>query len=237
MQGNQPYCGNCGYVLTGLTESSKCPECGRPLVEVLTRPGFMNLMGKRWRSKARLWGLPVIDIAMGPSGAERVGRACGIIAIGDRATGLVAIGGIARGIVAFGGMTLGVFTQGGLCIGLITALGGLTIGGLSIGGMAIGILARGGMAIGAMADGGMALGYFARGGAAFGVHTINPTSASPTAVNAFSSMSWFFGPGTPSLVSQAYTAFLLLMPTVLVAVLVGLLAWRAYERNPGKENA
>jgi predicted Zn-ribbon and HTH transcriptional regulator len=34
---NEPYCGNCGYVLTGATETSKCPECGRPLVEVLTR--------------------------------------------------------------------------------------------------------------------------------------------------------------------------------------------------------
>ena len=27
---DEPICGNCGYVLSGLTESSKCPECGRP---------------------------------------------------------------------------------------------------------------------------------------------------------------------------------------------------------------
>jgi len=32
-----PYCGNCGYSLRGLTESSKCPECGKPIVEVLQR--------------------------------------------------------------------------------------------------------------------------------------------------------------------------------------------------------
>ena len=40
----EPYCGNCGHRLTGLVDSSKCPECGRPLVEVLTRSG-------RWGSR------------------------------------------------------------------------------------------------------------------------------------------------------------------------------------------
>ena len=28
---NEPYCSNCGYVLKGLTDSSKCPECGKPM--------------------------------------------------------------------------------------------------------------------------------------------------------------------------------------------------------------
>ena len=35
---DEPYCGNCGYLLKGAVESSKCPECGRPLtVGVLHR--------------------------------------------------------------------------------------------------------------------------------------------------------------------------------------------------------
>ena len=64
-----PFCANCGYVLKGLTESSKCPECGKPLVEVLTRqsPAFLNA-GKRYRSKTTLFGWPVIDVALGPEG-------------------------------------------------------------------------------------------------------------------------------------------------------------------------
>src|SRR5262245_53265814 len=88
-----PYCSNCGYSLVGLTESSKCPECGRPLVDVLVRGRVdWSQRGKRFRTEAMLFGLPVVDIAIGPSGEERFGRARGIIAIGDRAVGLLAIG-------------------------------------------------------------------------------------------------------------------------------------------------
>src|SRR3712207_4487658 len=75
---NEPYCSNCGYVLTGLTESSKCPECGKPLVEVLTRPShpFANA-GKRWRSSATLFGWPVIDVALGPKDGQMRGHEIG----------------------------------------------------------------------------------------------------------------------------------------------------------------
>src|SRR5687768_9506924 len=100
---NEPYCGNCGYQLTGAVDSSKCPECGRPLVEVLTRKGQSLVRGKRYRSKATLWGLPVIHIAVGPAEGELRGKAKGIIAIGDMAFGFLALGGMACGVVAVGG--------------------------------------------------------------------------------------------------------------------------------------
>src|SRR6476620_6685576 len=111
---NEPYCGNCGYRLTGATESSKCPECGRPLVEVLTRNSQAPVMGKRYRSKATLFGWPVIDIALGPANGVRIGKARGIIAIGDMAIGGIALGGMSCGIVALGGMSIGLFALGGL---------------------------------------------------------------------------------------------------------------------------
>src|SRR5580704_5176332 len=142
-----PYCGNCGYSFKDLTESTRCPECGKPVVEVLMRPGFAANRGKRYRSKITLFGLPVVDIAIGPSGTEPRGQARGIIAIGDFATGFLAIGGLACGIVAIGGLAFGIFSVGGLALGLLTAFGGLAVSlGISNGGLAIATLSMGGMA-------------------------------------------------------------------------------------------
>src|SRR4051795_1866216 len=152
---NAPFCSHCGYVLKGLTESSKCPECGKPLVEVLTRPSqaFMNA-GKRYKSRATLFGWPVVHVALGPKDGELRGHAKGIIAIGDIATGGIALGGVARGIVAVGGMALGLFSLGGGAVGLLTAAGGMAVGGMASGGGALGFLAAGGGAAGVIAQGG-----------------------------------------------------------------------------------
>ncbi|MCA9290115.1 MAG: hypothetical protein KDA25_03240, partial [Phycisphaerales bacterium] len=49
---NEPYCSNCGYTLTDLTDSARCPECGRPFVEVLTRAPRMAEAGRRYRSES-----------------------------------------------------------------------------------------------------------------------------------------------------------------------------------------
>ena len=114
----EPYCGECGYTLTGATDSSKCPECGRPLVDVLMRPMLDSGTGKRFRSKARIFGMPVIDIALGPRGSESMGRAKGFIAIGNIATGVLAIGGQARGVVEVGGLAMGGVSMGGMSLGL-----------------------------------------------------------------------------------------------------------------------
>ncbi len=165
----EPYCGNCGYNLSGLADSLRCPECGKPIIEVLMRREFSRAVGKRYRSSARLFGLPVVDIALGPSGAERRGKARGIIAIGDSAVGWIAIGSFARGIVAIGAIAIGVFAMGAWAIGLLTAFGGgaiaLTVctGGLSLGGISFG-----GVAVGFIAQGRVSIGHFARGASAIG---------------------------------------------------------------------
>src|SRR5262245_32208874 len=118
-----PYCGNCGYQLTGLTESSKCPECGKPLVEVLQRAPLL-VRNRRYKSGIEIFGLPLVHIAYGPSESERVGRARGIIAMGDMAVGFLAIGGFARGFIAMGGFAFGLVALGGFSLGLLGALGG-----------------------------------------------------------------------------------------------------------------
>jgi hypothetical protein len=217
--GNDPYCSHCGYVLKGLTESSKCPECGRPIVEVLTRPqqAFLN-SGRRYRSKATLFGLPVIDVAIGPKDGELRGRAKGIIAIGDVATGGLAVGGITRGVVAIGGMAFGLFAVGGLSVGLVSATGGLAVGGLAAGGGALGYFAAGGGAIGVVAQGGGALGLYTRDARNFG-------RPGATVDNIFDQFDWFFGPGTPGGMAFWQPTLVTFALTVAAGAVIALLAW------------
>jgi hypothetical protein len=197
----EPYCSNCGYVLTGATETTVCPECGKPLVEVLVRGRVAwATKGKRFRTEATLWGLPIIDVAMGPDENGRRGRAKGIIAIGDIATGFIAIGNAwATGVVAIGGGGgWGIATIGGGCgIGVISAIGGGAVGGFAIGGMAVGGIAVGGGAAGFVAQGGAAAGYYARGGGVVGVHVVGGTRADTKALEVFAAMEGVIGaPGS-----------------------------------------
>jgi len=210
----EPRCGNCGYPLTGLVDSSKCPECGKPFVEVLTRGGPGTRLGKRYRSKATMFGLPVVDIALGPWHGESYGRARGIIAIGDVATGALALGGMARGGVAIGGMAIGVFSIGGGAFGLLTAVGGFACGTLAAGGGAVGIAASGGGALGVFAQGGGALGLFVRDARTL----MNP----PAAPTAFRHMAWYFGPPTLSTLALLQPVVVNLGVTVAAAVTVAL---------------
>lgn len=191
----EPYCSACGYQLTGLVDSSKCPECGRPIVEVLTRgPGWLP-RGRRYTSPIRIFGLPLLQIALGPHGRQMRGRARAVIAIGDLAVGWLAIGGLAFGGIAVGGLAVGLIGLGGLGVGLLAGMGGGGVGGLAAGGGAIGVVAQGGGAVGVLADGGGAYGYFARGGGAWGRHVIVPGAVpSPQAQQLLSRWQWLVGP-------------------------------------------
>jgi hypothetical protein len=211
-----PYCGNCGYNLEGLTESSRCPECGRPFVEVLQRPSL--IIGKRFNSRTRVFGLPLISIASGPHGKEKRGHAKGIIAIGDIATGFVAFGGVSRGIFTFGGFSIGAVSFGGVTLGLLLALGGLAIGGVTTGGFGIGGYANGGMACGFIAEGGMAMGYYARGGSAIGKFVVSPSQQDPEARSVFRATELTIN-GRPMRVFSKITVYALIAAFVLAILL------------------
>jgi hypothetical protein len=113
----------------------------------------------RKRSRTRVAGLPLYEIAFGPNlvRGERHGSAHALLAIGDRATGVIAIGGLAQGIIAIGGLAEGLLAVGGCTLGLLAGLGGVAVGGLAVGGVAIGGMTRGGVSIGLKASGRTAL--------------------------------------------------------------------------------
>ena len=164
-----PFCSACGYDLSGAIESSKCPECGRPLVEVLVRDEGAQTARRRYQSEQTFLGLPLVSVAFGRDANGKPGHAKGWLAIGDKATGVFAMGGRAFGVVALGGIAIGVLAFGGLSIGLLIAAGGFAAAlGFAFGGLAIGSLAAGGFAIGYMAIGGMVIAAHGVGGLVVG---------------------------------------------------------------------
>ena len=145
-------CNECGKSISD--KAVACPQCGAPTGRGTTPA--MPFRGYRWRTKAELFGLPLIHVAIGPdpaTGSMR-GIAKGIIALGDVAVGVLALGGAAFGGVALGGFSLGLVSLGGAAVGILLGMGGFATGYVAIGGLAIGCYAMGGLAIGAHVIGG-----------------------------------------------------------------------------------
>jgi hypothetical protein len=109
----------------------------------------------QYRSE-QVWGdLPVIHVSVGgrqADGRYRLGRARGIIALGDVATGLVAVGGVAIGLFSVGGVAVGLVALGGVAIGLV-AVGGVAVGLVAIGAVAMGLTAVGAVTVGLVGTG------------------------------------------------------------------------------------
>jgi hypothetical protein len=99
----------------------------------------------------QVWGtLPVVHVSVGgrqADGRYRLGRARGVIALGDVATGLVAIGGVSIGLFSIGGVAVGLVALGAVATGLV-ALGAVAIGLFAAGAVAIELMAMGAVTAG-----------------------------------------------------------------------------------------
>lgn len=134
-----------------------CPGCGHPLWQAGWRPSASS-PGSRgavpgypfeYKSKATIFGLPLVHIVYGPAWLNGFRPARGFIAIGNVAFGVIAMGGFALGLVSIAGIGLGVVCLGGIALGLGLGVGGIATGYLALGGLAIGTYAIGGLGIGA----------------------------------------------------------------------------------------
>lgn len=147
----------------------------------LSPEAVQNLFGREYRSKAEIFGWPLLHIAFGldaRTGKRKIAK--GVIAIGDSAVGGLAIGGGAFGVIACGGVAIGFVSFGGFALGMLLALGGCAIGNFAFGGLAIGTVAVGGFA----------LGYYAYGGSAFGKYTVTSAVEHPKAVEFFENITF-----------------------------------------------
>ncbi len=139
-------CRYCGEFLYG-TPVPKAP--GAAAVDVALRTVRRRMYGYEYKSKATLFGWPLLHVTSGSDPVTfrpRVAR--GIVAVGDVAMGLVAFGGIAVGGISFGGLSLGMLALGGMSAGYV-ALGGIAVGwAWAVGGMALSLnYAIGGLAL------------------------------------------------------------------------------------------
>ena len=104
---------------------------------------------REYKTKVRLFGLPLVHMAVRSHRSEGPGVARGWIAVGERAFGgVVAVGNVAVGPIAMGG-----FAIGGLC-GSIVAVGGFAVGAI----ISVGVWTWGGISVGLYAaEGGIAV--------------------------------------------------------------------------------
>lgn len=87
-----------------------------------------------FRSRARVFGLPLLHILLNTKTADGRGHkpAVGVLAIGNRAFGFYAFGFVAVGVSAVGALAVGPFGAGLVALGLI-AFGALAAGDLALG--------------------------------------------------------------------------------------------------------
>ena len=124
-------CPECGKEISD--RAVLCPQCG------LARRGSFYCF--EYRSKAALFGLPLVHIVLGPAldpSTARLRVAKGIIAIGGIAVGFLSFGGVSFGLISLGGVAIGLAAIGGCAIGAALAIGGLAIGYVAVGGAALG---------------------------------------------------------------------------------------------------
>jgi hypothetical protein len=137
-------CPECGQ---GISEKAEtCPKCGYPMrparepTVVVQQAGHKRPWGFAWRTRAELFGWPLIHVAFGRDGRTgklRVAR--GIVAVGQFGFGLITFAQAGVGLLfGFGQAVAGLFVIAQLAIGYYFAVGQFAVGLTVIGQFALG---------------------------------------------------------------------------------------------------
>jgi hypothetical protein len=114
-------CRECAAEVSG--DAFACPRCGAPY----PARGTWSGTGFEWRSRAHLFGIPIVHVAFGRDAAGKLRVARGLIAAGQVAYGFLAIGQFAAGVV----------TVAQFGIGLVFGIGQFILAGVAVGQFAI----------------------------------------------------------------------------------------------------
>jgi len=113
-----------------------CPNCGAPRPPLAKWAG----VGFDWKSRARVFGIPLIHIAFGrdSSGKPRVAK--GFIAIGQFAIGGITVAQFGIGVIfGLGQFMIGLATLAQVAVGLLIGIGQIAAGVVTIGQFVVGI--------------------------------------------------------------------------------------------------
>lgn len=127
-------CYECGKEIS--TDAAACPGCGAPCSPKKPWAGY----GVEWKSKTRIFRIPLIHVAIGMDDRGRPFVAKGIIAIGQFGIGLITIAQFGVGILfGFGQFMLGLAVLAQFAFGVLIGVGQIATGVIAAGQFVVGI--------------------------------------------------------------------------------------------------
>jgi hypothetical protein len=102
--------------------------------------GLSHGIGREWKSRAKLFGIPLVHVAYGTDEHGKIRVAKGFIAVGQFAVGAITVAQFGIGIIfGLGQFVAGLLVVGQVAIGLILGVGQLACGLFAIGQFVVGI--------------------------------------------------------------------------------------------------
>lgn len=127
-------CRECGSEVS--SDAVSCPQCGAPCPAVKEWAGA----GIDWKSRAGIFGFPLIHIAFGRDGRGKRRVAKGVIAIGQYAVGLFTAAQFGIGIIfGLGQFMIGLTAFAQFAGGLLIGVGQVAAGVVTVGQFVVGI--------------------------------------------------------------------------------------------------